>query len=77
VPVAASTHAHRERALAGRRVRLDVAHVVDHQQRDREESHRQRRQKRDTCEGTRLHVGGTHRCHQPEEDEHGDLTQRP
>ena len=67
----------RERPLARRRVRGDVAQVVDHEDRGDQRPRRHRGREEHRVEPERLEVRRPDDRHQPEEDEHEHLAQRP
>ena len=66
---------HRQRALAGRRVRLPVAQVVDHEDRRRERPRPHPREHGLRRPARELHVGGAGHGDGAEEDEHEQVPQ--
>ncbi len=75
VPGPLAAEPHRERALAGAAVGVDVADVVDDEDRRREQADRDREQERRQVELLELHVVGAVDGDEPEEDEDEDLAE--
>ncbi len=66
---------HGQRALARAAVGVQVAHVVDHQDRGGQQAHRHGQRQRLPCELLGLHVVGAGHGHQAEEEEHEQLAE--